>query len=79
MSGCDAASTFTVKDSMLLQYWPSMGLAEEKIVQVGAETITTVVVTPASQRGKLFRYTPAGARLDVEDVAGNRRQSLKKC
>lgn len=79
MSGCDSASTFTVKDSVLLQYWPSVGLAEEKIVQVGAETITTVVLTPASQRGKLFRYTPVGARLDVEDVAGNRRQSLKKC
>jgi len=57
---------------------PSAGLAKERIVQVAANTITTVMVTPASHRGKLFRYTPAGARLDVEDVAGSRRQSLKK-
>ena len=79
MSGCDSPATFTVKEAMLLQYWPSAGLAEEKIVQVAANTVTTMVVSPASQRGKLFRYTPAGSRLDVEDVAAGRRQSLKKC
>ncbi len=79
LGSCDQPALFTIKDAMLQQYWPSMGLAEEKIVQVGGSAVLTSVQTPASQRGKLFRYTPAGARLDVEDLSSGRHESLKRC
>lgn len=79
LGSCDQPALFTIKDAMLQQYWPSMGLAEEKIVQVGGSAVLTSVQTPASQRGKLFKYTPAGARLDVEDVGSGRHESLKRC
>jgi hypothetical protein len=58
LGSCDQPALFTIKDAMLQQYWPSMGLAEEKIVQVGGSAVLTSVQTPASQRGKLFKIHP---------------------
>lgn len=79
LSSCDQPALFTIKDSMLQQYWPSIGLAEEKVVQVRDGALLTSVQTPASQRSKLFKYTPAGTMLEVEDVSSGRHESLKRC
>jgi serine/threonine protein kinase len=79
LGSCDQPALFTIKDAMLQQYWPSIGLAEERIIQIAGSAVLTSVQTPVSQRGKLFRYTPVGARLDVEDISTGRSESLQHC
>ena len=76
---CEGASTWTTKDFVLRQFWPDAGLAEERLLRSDAGALTTVVLNPAQQRGRLYRYTLAGAALQVEDLSAGRRQSLFRC
>ena len=79
LASCDGASTWTVKGDEIQIYWPGAGMFEAAVSQAGKGTVTVTVQAPASYKGRMFRYSPQGARLDVEDVAQGKRQSLQRC
>jgi hypothetical protein len=79
MGNCDAPSTWTAKGDVLQVYWPALGMAQEQVVQVLGDAVTTVVTTPAAQRGRTYRYVPRDTALDVDELATGRRASLVRC
>jgi hypothetical protein len=79
--GSDCAR-FTIAGNVLVQRWPGIADARERVTEVDVANgvVTTVVELPVEEAGKVYHYTPrSGGRLVFEDEGAGSNDTLRAC
>ncbi len=79
-AGSSKCAEFVIDGNTLVQRWPGIAEARERVDSAARGTVVPTVELPPDQRGQHYTYTPtAEGKLEVHDVKRGRSDILDTC
>jgi predicted Ser/Thr protein kinase len=79
-AGSSKCAEFVIDGTTLVQRWPGLAEARERVTSAERGIVRTTVELPVEQRGQHYTYTPlAAGSLEVHDVKRGRSDILDTC